>query len=168
MWIFAEESIHLSCNQKTFWNPARNKCTMTNVFGWGTWSCWTIRNNWLELFRGSWCSVQIRWSKECHVYPLSCYLEWLQLDSNVCSYSWKICSWTEENEHQRLCTNTQGWWYSNEPFKTAEQLLNKDVMTKEVKFFKSKGHPLGFNISRKQDCVWRSENGWQSKKIRLS
>ena len=35
-------------------------------------------------------------------------LRMVAADSNVCSYSWKICSWTEENEHQRLCTNTQG------------------------------------------------------------
>ena len=77
--------------------------------------------------------------------------------------------WTEGNECQSLCTNT----HSNSlllrdndnrnAHQTAQQLLNKDMMTQDSKFFQTFPSPkpsklFGFNISSKKNCVWRSEN----------
>ena len=46
----------------------------------------------------------------------------------------------------------------NAQFKTAQQRLNRDMMTNDSKFLQSQPNCFGFNISSKKTCVWRCEN----------
>ena len=143
--ILKYQTWEMSCDEEIFF------------FDKGPWSCWTLRSSHSELLSG--CSDVCVQSKRGRAKNVVCSF----CDANVtgCSSTQMYADIVGRNVvgQKKACVTIlrkDDIW--NAQFKTAQQLLNKDIMTTESKPSSSWANQTFLDSTFPANCVWRTNS----------